>query len=99
MVGVLVTFQFEDGFDRARVEQVAEGARARFEGLPGLRFKFFAVEAERLRATNFYVWESEEAARAFFTDELVERVTGLYGVRPEVSFAEIVTVVDNSRAS
>jgi len=96
MVGVLVTFQFEAGFDRERIEQVAEGARARFEGLPGLQFKFFTVDAERLRATNFYVWESEEAARAFFTEELVERVTGLYGVRPEVEFVEIVTVVDNT---
>lgn len=96
MVGVLVTFQFEVGFDRASIEQVAEGARARFEGLPGLRFKFFTVDAERLRATNFYVWESEEAARGFFTEELVERVTGLYGVRPELEFVEIVTVVDNT---
>jgi hypothetical protein len=44
---------------------------------------------------NFYVWESE-AARAFFTEELVERVTGLYGVRPDVEFVDIVTVVDNT---
>ena len=37
-------------------------------------------------ATNFYVWESEDAAKAFFTDDLLERVTGLYGVRPTVEF-------------
>ncbi len=97
MVGALVTFQFDaERFDRARIEQVAEEARSRFVGLPGLRHKFFTVDAERLRATNFYVWESEEAARGFFTDELVERVTDLYGVRPEVELVDMVTVVDNT---
>ena len=44
-----------------------------------------------------YVWDSEEAAKAFFTDELVERVTGLYGVRPSVEFSQIATLVENSR--
>ena len=34
-------------------------------------------------------------ARGFFTDELVERVTGLYGVRPTVSFVEVAELVDN----
>jgi hypothetical protein len=52
VVGALVTFQFEAGFDRARIEQVAEGARARFERLPGLQLKFFSVDAESLRATK-----------------------------------------------
>ena len=49
-------------------------------------------------ATNFYVWESEDAAKAFFTDELVERVTALYGVRPTVEFVQIATLVENVRA-
>ena len=45
---------------------------------------------------NFYLWESQEAAEAFFTDELRERVAGLYGVPPTISFLEIAEVVDNS---
>ena len=55
-------------------------------------------EHER-RATNFYLWESEAAARGFFTPELIERVTGLYGVRPAVDFADVVASVDNSHAT
>jgi hypothetical protein len=35
-------------------------------------------------------------ARAFFSPELTERVTGLYGVAPEVRFAEIAAIVDNT---
>jgi len=49
-------------------------------------------------AANFYVWDSEEAAKAFFTDQLLERVAGLYGVRPSVEFVEIATLVENNRA-
>ena len=48
---------------------------------------------------NFYVWESEDAARRFFSDELRERVTGLYGVEPTIDFVEIAQMVDNAAAS
>ena len=47
-------------------------------------------------ATNFYVWENEAAARAFFTDDLRERVTGLYGVPPSIRYVEIAELVDNA---
>jgi len=44
-----------------------------------------------------YVWDSEEAAKAFFTDEMLERVAGLYGVRPTIEFVQIATLVENVR--
>ena len=49
------------------------------------------------RATNFYVWDSKEAAENFFSKELRERVTSLYGVAPTVDFVQIAQVVDNTR--
>jgi hypothetical protein len=54
-------------------------------------------EAAR-RATNFYVWDSKEAALAFFSDEVRQLVTDLYGVAPTIEFVEIAQVVDNSGA-
>jgi hypothetical protein len=96
MIGVNVTFTYDGDFDRARVVGVAENARGMFEGMPGLRFKFFTFDEKHQRATNFYVWESNEQAERFFSDELRERVTGLYGVAPTIDFVEIAQVVDNS---
>jgi heme-degrading monooxygenase HmoA len=96
MIAVTVSFDYEDDFDRSRVVEVAKNARKMFEGLPGLRFKAFTVDDQQQRALNFYVWDSREAAEAFFSDETRERVTGLYGVAPTVSFLEIVELVDNS---
>jgi DNA-binding transcriptional regulator YbjK len=95
MIAVFVTFD-ADGLDAERVRKVAAEARAMFEGMTFLRNKFFTLDEKRHRARNVYVWESEDAARQFFSDELLERVTGLYGVRPVVEFAEIIELVDNS---
>ena len=95
MQGVIVEFQYGDDFDPARVAAIAHEARGRFEALPGLRQKAFTVDERNRRATNVYLWDSDELARAFFSDELVERVTGLYGVRPSVSFVDVAEFVDN----
>lgn len=98
MIGVFVTFRYADNFDEQAVRKIAEAARARFEGMSGLRSKVFTVNSGTREAMNFYVWDSEDAAKAFFTDALLERVTDLYGVRPSVEFVQIVTLVENARA-
>jgi hypothetical protein len=98
MIGVFVTFRYRDNFDERAVRRIAETARATFQGMPGLRSKAFTLNSRKREATNFYVWESEDAAKAFFNDELLEGVTGLYGVRPSVDFVQIATLVENARA-
>lgn len=98
MIGVFVTFRYADNFDERLVQRIAEGARPKFEGMPGLRSKAFTLNSAKREATNFYVWESEDAARAFFTDELLEQVTGLYGTRPAIEFVQVVSLVENPPA-
>jgi hypothetical protein len=34
------------------------------------------------------VWDDEEKARAFFTEELVDRVTGIHGVAPKIEYLD-----------
>jgi len=97
MTGAFVTFRYGDHFDEQAVRQIAEAARARFEGMPGLHSKAFTLNSAKREATNFYVWDSEEVAEAFFSDALLERVTRLYGVRPSVEFVQIATLVENTR--
>jgi hypothetical protein len=89
-------FQYNGDFDRERIIDVSGKARSMFEGMPGLRFKFFTFDETQQRATNFYVWESREAAEGFFTGELRERVTDLYGVAPAIDFVEIAQIVVNT---
>jgi hypothetical protein len=63
---------------------------------PSVSIKFLTLDEKQKQATKIYVWESESAARDFFSAQLVERVTGLYGVRPNIEFAEVIDLVDNS---
>jgi heme-degrading monooxygenase HmoA len=95
MIGVFVKFIYGDNFDERAVRKIAENVSAKFEGMPGLRSKAFTLNSAKREATNFYIWESEDAAKAFFTNELLERVTGLYGVRPTLEFVQIATLVEN----
>ena len=97
MIGVFVTFRYGDKFDEQAVRKIAETARVRFEGMPGLRSKAFTLNSAKREAVNFYVWDSEDAAKAFFTDQLLERVVSLYGVRPSVEFVQIASLVNNTR--
>lgn len=97
MIGVFVIFYYGDKFDEEGVRKIAETARTRFEGMAGLRSKAFTLNPGKREATNFYVWDSEEAARAFFTEALLERVTTLYGVRPIIEFVQIAELVENPR--
>ena len=79
-----------------RVVGVAANARAIFEPMEGLRFKFFTYSEKEQRATNFYVWESRRGAREVLLTRLRERITGLYAVAPTIEFVEIAPIVDNS---
>ena len=96
MIGIVVTFRFGLNFDEQAVRKIAETARTRFVGMPGLRSKAFTFNSAKREVVNFYVWDSEDVAKAFFTDELLERVTNLYGVRPAVEFVQIAALVENT---
>ena len=98
MISVTVTFDYPGNFDRERVVKIASDVRGMFEGMPDLRLKIFTFDEKQQRASNFYLWDSREAAESFFTEALRERVTGLYGVAPSIEFAEIAEIVDNSRS-
>lgn len=98
MIGVSVTFQYGEDFDRAHVASIAENARETFEGMPGLRTKVFAIDEAGKRAINFYLWDSADAARSFFSPQLRARVAGLYGVVPTIEFLEIAALVDHTGA-
>jgi hypothetical protein len=95
MIGVFVTFRYGENFDEQKVQKIAQTARAKFEGPPALHSKAFTFNSAKRQATNFYIWDSEDAAKAFFTEDLLQRVTTLYGVRPDIEFVQIAALVEN----
>jgi hypothetical protein len=53
VIGVSVTFQYDQDFDRARVISIAENARGTIEGMPGLKSKAFTVDDARNPTIEF----------------------------------------------
>ena len=98
MIGVIVTIGPGSDLNRERASAVAEQARPAFEGMEGLRSKVFMWDDETGMVTNTYVWDSEPAARAFFTPELKAQIIELYGAEPQVRFAEVSAMIDNGVA-
>jgi hypothetical protein len=96
MIGAFVRSQFGTDFNADKLRAIAEKARAKFEGMPGLISKTFTLDAARRTAVNFYVWESEQVARDFYTNAMLEQVAKLYGVKPTLEFVEIAQRVDNA---
>jgi len=99
MICVFVTFRFGDDFSAAKLQTIAENARSMFAGLPGLRSKLFSIEPQLREARNVYLWNDPEAARAFFTSEMRNRITALYGVAPIIEYGEVAAFVDNQAQS
>ena len=95
MIAVMVRFQYENDFNEARLQQIADGARSKFQGMPGVRSKAFTLDVARRQALNFYVWESEDAARNFYSPQMIEGVTKLYGVRPSIEYLKLAALVEN----
>ncbi len=95
MIVVMVRFQYENEFNEARLQQIAEGARSKFEGMPGLRSKAFTVDAARRQALNFYVWESEDVARKFYSPQTIDEIAKIYGVRPSIEYVKLAALVEN----
>ncbi len=77
MIGVNVTFQYDGNFDHARVVTVAENARAMFEGMPGLRFKFFTFDEAHQTGNELLRLGLEGGSR-----ELLHRRAARAGDRP-----------------
>ncbi len=95
MIGVIVTLGPGEDLNRQRASAAAEQAAPMFEGMDGLRSKVFMWNDETGTVINTYVWDSESAARAFFTPELKAQIIELWGVEPQVQFAEVSALVDN----
>ena len=95
MIGVIVTIGPDAELTRERATAVAEQEGPKFEGIDGLQSKVFMWNEETGTVTNTYVWDSEQAARAFFTPELKAKVIELYGTEPNLQFAEVSALIDN----
>jgi hypothetical protein len=89
----IVRFPAPAGLSGAKLRAVLEDGVPRYQGLPGLRRKYFA--GNEIHGGGIYEWDSREAAQAFYNDAWRARLRTVYGAVPEIEFLDIHAVVDN----
>ena len=95
MIGVILTFSYSDDFDEQVVRRIADSAHYRFKGMAGLRSKVFTVNPNKRKVINIYVWDSEEAAKAFFSLTQLNRIAAHYKAPMNMEFVQIAALVEN----
>jgi|TARA_B100000315_G_scaffold249626_2_gene281140 hypothetical protein len=94
MITVLVRFKLPDGVGSEQYKKTAEEAAPRFQGMQGLKTKYFLYNEEGYGG-GFYVWESREQAEALYTEGWADAMQERMASRPEVTYFETSVVVDN----
>ena len=94
MVTVLVKFKLPEGVGSEQYDKTAIEAAPRFQGMAGLKTKYFLYNEEGYGG-GFYVWETREQAEALYTEAWADTMEERMGSRPDVTYFETSVIVDN----
>ena len=92
---VLVKYKLPKPVPRAVMLENFKGVEAHFRSIPTLIRKYFAYDEANHTGHSVYLWESEEAATKFFSDEFVANFQEKFGTKPELFGVDTLMVVDN----
>ncbi len=83
--------------DHDKAVEISLSSAPTFTGLKdkGLLMKYY-LSNEAGGSGGFYVWESKEAAEAWYTPEWSARLEATYGSKPSVTFFDSFVQVDNA---
>ncbi|GIW10041.1 MAG: YdhR family protein [Chloroflexi bacterium] len=96
MYGVLVQFPAEAPLSTEQCRQRWEAIAPMFEKEPGFVHKAFLRSPDGITWGGFYLWQSREAAEAYYTPEWRQRMSERYGAEPSVTFFEVPAVAGAS---
>lgn len=96
MVVVVVEFPTQGTPPDDMVEKF-RGTVPKYEKLDGLIRKYYTLTQDGKRAGGIYLWESEEKARAWYTEEWQQYMKSTWGETPSVRYLDCPIVVDNEK--
>jgi hypothetical protein len=95
---VIWTFSLPAGTSKAQLIETIKGSAHTYEGVPGLIRKYYGIasDGDSLAGAGIYLWESRDAADAFYTSEWVAMVTKRWGSAPRRQDWETPMVVESA---
>ena len=96
MITAIVLYDLPDSIGleecRAHFARIAPD----FLAIPGFVRKQFICRRDGKIAGGAYMWESQEAAEAFYSGSWVEGIRARYGCKPRISYYETVAIADTA---
>ena len=96
MYTVMWTFQVPVGTPKAKLVETINATAHAYAGIPGLIRKYYGIAPDGGSLVGIYLWESEAAARAFYTPDWVAMVTKRWGAAPKRQQWETPMVVESA---
>ncbi|MQC09062.1 YdhR family protein [Morganella morganii] len=97
MIVAIVTFKLSKPWTLSQASNIFKSTAPKYLGMPGLIRKNYFLSENGKRTGGIYFWESKEFAEACYNhnSQWSEVVKKMYGVVPEIIYAEIPVTVDN----
>ena len=93
---VMWTFKVPEGTPKTNLIDTIKGTAHTYQGIPGLIRKYYGIAADGSSLVGIYLWESQAAANAFYTDDWVEMVTKRWAAPPQRQEWETPMVVESA---
>jgi hypothetical protein len=94
MITAIVQYKLPPEISHADCERHFHMIAENFKNVEGLHRKNF-IWAEDGWAGGIYLWDSMEAARAFYSGPWVEGIRARYGMDPIIRYFETAAITDN----
>jgi hypothetical protein len=96
MYGALVQFPAESRLTTEETRVRWEAIAPVFEREPGFIHKAFLRSPDGSTWGGFYIWETEDAAKAYYNEAWRERMAARYGQPPSVTYFDVPAVSGSS---
>ncbi|MEH6639349.1 MAG: YdhR family protein [Porticoccaceae bacterium] len=68
---------------------------SKYEGLAGLVRKYYMISENGKRASGLYLWESKQAAEAWYNDDWQKYMLDAWGEPAQIDYFDCPIIVDN----
>ena len=76
------TYDVPSGLTEERIRAQFDAVAANYLGVPGLVRKYFGFSEDATEVVGIYLWETREAADAFYSPDWLAGVTERWGAAP-----------------
>jgi heme-degrading monooxygenase HmoA len=94
MIVAIVRFPLPAGMTAEAARASFEASAPSYQGLPGLRRKYYLRATDGSEGGGVYLWDSKDAAEAVYTDAWRQRLADRFGSVPRVEYLDCPVVVD-----